>query len=202
MKQNDPPTLITIPSTTATPTVFRKDTSPSSSSSSSSSSPSSKGRSFLDKTRYKFWVLAAILLLAFWSMFTGSVTLKWSAGNLTRLSDDLDLPSFDDLDILEVEEREKVVRHMWDLYTQSSRSSSNRLPRFWQEAFEAAYEHLSSDVAPVRDAAVLEIAKMSIRSITLDPFPLQLHSASNRELKKRSKKEEESNKVATAVASS
>ncbi|KAI5324459.1 hypothetical protein L3X38_033532 [Prunus dulcis] len=41
MKQNDPPTLITIPSTTATPTVFRKDTSPS-----SSSSPSSKGRSF------------------------------------------------------------------------------------------------------------------------------------------------------------
>ncbi|VVA22981.1 PREDICTED: unknown [Prunus dulcis] len=177
MKQNDPPTLITIPSTTATPTVFRKDTSPSSSSSSSSSSPSSKGRSFLDKTRYKFWVLAAILLLAFWSMFTGSVTLKWSAGNLTRLSDDLDLPSFDDLDILEVEEREKVVRHMWDLYTQSSRSSSNRLPRFWQEAFEAAYEHLSSDVAPVRDAAVLEIAKMSIRSITLDPFPLQLHSA-------------------------
>ncbi|ONI00041.1 hypothetical protein PRUPE_6G064600 [Prunus persica] len=157
MKQNDPPTLITIPSTTATPSVFRKDTSPS-----SSSSPSSKGRSFLDKTRYKFWVLAAILLLAFWSMFTGSVTLKWSAGNLTRLSDDLDLPSFDDLDILEVEEREKVVRHMWDLYTQSSRSSSNRLPRFWQEAFEAAYEHLSSDVAPVRDAAVLEIAKMPL----------------------------------------
>lgn len=94
MKENDPPTLITIPSTTATPTVFRKDASP------SSSSPSSRGRSFLDKTRYKFWVLAAILLLAFWSMFTGSVTLRWSAGNLTRLSDDWDLPSFDDLDIL------------------------------------------------------------------------------------------------------
>ncbi|BFG17821.1 hypothetical protein CerSpe_040950 [Prunus speciosa] len=201
MKENDPPTLITISSTIATPTVFRTDTSPSSSSS-SSSSPSSKGRSFLDKTRYKFWVLAAILLLAFWSMFTGSVTLRWSAGNLTRLSDDFDLPSFEDLDILEVEEREKVVRHMWDLYTQSSRSSSNRLPRFWQEAFEAAYEHLSSDVASVRDAAVLEIAKMSIRSIILDPFPVQLHSASNRELKKRSKKAEESIKVATAVASS
>lgn len=52
------------------------------------------------KSRYKFWVLAAILLLAFWSMLTGSVTLKWSAGNLARFSDEFDLTNFDDLDIL------------------------------------------------------------------------------------------------------
>lgn len=49
---------------------------------------------------YKFWALAAILLLAFWSMFTGSVTLKWSAGNLDNLSDILDVPTHDDLDVL------------------------------------------------------------------------------------------------------
>ena len=52
------------------------------------------------KGRYKFWALAAILLLAFWSMFTGTVTLRWSAGNLNRLTDDLDIPIHDDLDVL------------------------------------------------------------------------------------------------------
>ena len=52
------------------------------------------------KGRYKFWALAAILLLAFWSIFTGTVTLRWSAGNLNRLSDDLDSPIHDDLDVL------------------------------------------------------------------------------------------------------
>lgn len=67
-----------------------------------------------------------------------------------------------------MEEREKVVRHMWDVYTQSKGS---RLPKFWQEAFEAAYEHLVSDVPGVRDAAVTEIAKMSVLSVSLDPLP-------------------------------
>lgn len=67
-----------------------------------------------------------------------------------------------------MEEREKVVRHMWGVYTQSK---STRLPRFWLEAFEAAYEHLASDVQGVRDAAVSEIAKMSMRSLRLDPLP-------------------------------
>ncbi|KAF2302286.1 hypothetical protein GH714_033988 [Hevea brasiliensis] len=120
------------------------------------------------KGRYKFWALAAILLLAFWSMFTGTVTLRWSAGNLNSLSDDLDAPIHDDLD--EMEEREKVVKHMWDVYTNSRRI---RLPRFWQEAFEAAYEELTSDVPGIRDAAISEIAKMSVRSVVLDPPPFQ-----------------------------
>ena len=57
---------------------------------------------------------------------------------------------------------------MWDVYTQSK---SIRLPKFWQEAFEAAYEHLTNDVQGVRDAAVSEIAKMSLISINLDPPP-------------------------------
>ena len=56
--------------------------------------------SLFGKGRYKFWALAAILLLAFWSMFTGTVTLRWSAGNLSRLSDDIDSPIHDDLDVL------------------------------------------------------------------------------------------------------
>jgi hypothetical protein len=52
------------------------------------------------KGRYKFWALAAILLLAFWSMLTGTVTLRWSAGNLNSLVDDIDTPIRDDLDVL------------------------------------------------------------------------------------------------------
>lgn len=124
--------------------------------------------SLFGKGRYKFWALAAILLLAFWSMFTGTVTLKWSAGNLNRISDDIDSPIHDDLDVLEIEEREKVVKHMWDVYTHSRRI---RIPRFWQEAFEAAYEELTSDAPGVREAAVSEIAKMSMSSIDLQPPP-------------------------------
>ncbi|KAJ6740109.1 hypothetical protein OIU79_000284 [Salix purpurea] len=131
------------------------------------------------KGRYKFWALAAILLLAFWSMLTGTVTLRWSAGNLNSLVDDIDTPIRDDLDVLEMEDREKVVKHMWDIYTNSRRI---RLPKFWQEAFEAAYEELTSDASDVKEAAIAEIAKMSIRSIDLDPLPVQ--STRARELSK------------------
>lgn len=56
--------------------------------------------SLFGKGRYKFWALAAILLLAFWSMFTGTVSLRWSAGNLNGLSDDIDFNIHDDLDVL------------------------------------------------------------------------------------------------------
>ncbi|KAL9245976.1 hypothetical protein vseg_019566 [Gypsophila vaccaria] len=142
------------------------------------------------KGRYKLWALAAILLLAFWSIFTGTVTLRWSAGHLSRLSDDFDTPLRYDLDVLEMEEREKVVKYMWDVYTNNRRI---RLPKFWQQAFEAAYEDMSSDVAQVRENAVSEIAKMSIRSIDLDPPPAQLTGA--REL---SLKHAEIRKTATA----
>lgn len=57
-----------------------------------------------------------------------------------------------------MEEREKVVRRMLDVY---SHSTNIRIPRFWSEAFQAAYEHLVSDVPGVRDSAISEIAKMS-----------------------------------------
>ncbi|MCE0481741.1 hypothetical protein HAX54_039736 [Datura stramonium] len=122
------------------------------------------------KGRYKLWVLAAILLLAFWSMFTGSLTLSlnWSTANLSRLSDASDFSIHEDLDILELEEREKMVKHMWDVYTQSSRI---RLPKFWQEAFQAAYLDLTSDSPATRDTAVSEIAKMSLRSISTYESP-------------------------------
>lgn len=58
-----------------------------------------------------------------------------------------------------------MVKKMWDVYTHSARV---RLPRFWLEAFEAAYEYLSSDVYGVRDTAISEIAKLSMRSVNLD----------------------------------
>lgn len=59
---------------------------------------------------------------------------------------------------------------MWDVYTNNRRI---RLPRFWQEAFEAAYEDLTSDVPVVANAAISEIAKMSLRTIDLEPPPLR-----------------------------
>ena len=58
---------------------------------------------------------------------------------------------------------------MWDVYTNSRRV---KLPRFWQEAFVAAYEDLTSDVVEVREAAIVEIAKMSFHSIDLEPPPV------------------------------
>lgn len=67
-----------------------------------------------------------------------------------------------------MEEREKVVKHMWDVYTNSRRI---KLPRFWQEAFVAAYEDLTSDAPEVREVAISEIAKMSLHSIDLHPPP-------------------------------
>ncbi|KAK9164113.1 hypothetical protein Syun_005015 [Stephania yunnanensis] len=148
-----------LPTTTTTTTTTKKE----------SSAAATDGTLF-GRGRYKFWALAAILLLAFWSMFTGTVTLKWSTGNLNRISDDIDATIHDDLDVLEIEEREKVVKHMWDVYTHNRRI---RLPRFWQEAFEAAYEDMTSDVPGVRDAAISEIARMSMRSVDIEPPPVQ-----------------------------
>ncbi|CAL9750919.1 unnamed protein product [Musa acuminata subsp. burmannicoides] len=68
-----------------------------------------------------------------------------------------------------MEERAKVVRHMWDVYAHSH--STSRLPRFWQQAFEAAYEELAGDDPASRDAAVAEIARLSMRMVDLEPPP-------------------------------
>ncbi|CAK7349284.1 unnamed protein product [Dovyalis caffra] len=164
MEEDDAPTVITIPSTVTTATtVLKRESSES---------------SLLGKTRYKFWVLSAILLLAFWSMFAGSVTLKWSTGDLSQHPDNLGFQTQDDADILEVEEKKKLVRRMWEVYTHST--SGTRLPRFWEQAFQAAYEALESDVPAVRDAAVSEIAKLSISYIfNLDEFTVQSTTVSN-----------------------
>lgn len=121
----------------------------------------------LGKGRYKVWALAAIALLALWSMSAASVSLRWSAGDLAAaVSGDLDAPLRDDLDSLEMEEREKLVGRMWDMYTRTS--DEVRLPRFWQEAFEAAYEELAGDDMQVRDAAISEIARMSAHRLELE----------------------------------
>ena len=85
MRLNDviPPTALPVPSST---TTVKKD--------------SSVAGLFGRSRSYKFWALAAVTLLAVWSMFTGSLTLKWSAGNLTHFSDGADPLVLDDLDIL------------------------------------------------------------------------------------------------------
>ncbi|PIN06731.1 hypothetical protein CDL12_20718 [Handroanthus impetiginosus] len=144
-------------------------------SSSSTSSPASlsvkNGSGFVGlfgRGKYKLWVLGAIILLALWSMFTGSVTLKWSAVNLRQSSQDLDPSINGDIDILDVDEREKMVRQMWNVY---KHSSIIRLPSFWRDAFGAAYQDLTSEVAGVRNAALLEIAKMSFGSTDIYDSP-------------------------------
>lgn len=65
-----------------------------------------------------------------------------------------------------MEERKILVRHMWDAYTHSRHI---QLPVFWQEAFAAAYDQMVSDDPEMSDAAVLEIAKMSMRIVELKP---------------------------------
>lgn len=86
MKDAVIPTTIPSPSRTTTITLKKEN--------------SSDHAGLFGKTRYKFWALAAIILLAFWSMFTGSVNLKWSAANLARFSDHHHSLIHDDLDIL------------------------------------------------------------------------------------------------------
>nr|CAB3458573.1 unnamed protein product [Digitaria exilis] len=123
--------------------------------------PISSGEAaLLGKGRYKTWALAAIALLALWSMFAASVTLRWSSGELAAPLGDSSDPLIDELDPLEMEQREKLVRRMWDVYTRTG--DHVRLPRFWQEAFEAAYEELAGDDAQATDAAISEIARMSV----------------------------------------
>lgn len=61
-----------------------------------------------------------------------------------------------------------MVRKMWEVY---SHNREIRLPRFWREAFEAAYEELASDEERVRAEAILEIARMSMqRSLDLESY--------------------------------
>ncbi|KAL8477223.1 hypothetical protein ACS0TY_029496 [Phlomoides rotata] len=126
--------------------------------------------SLFGRIRYKFWALAAILLLAFWSMLTGTASLRWSTGNLSRFDLDYESPAAEDLDVLDLEEREKLVKHMWDVYTNNPRIG---LGGFWREAFVAAYEVLTSEESEDRETAISEIARMSIRHL---PF---LHSSSS-----------------------
>ena len=68
----------------------------------------------------------------------------------------------------EIEAREKVVRHMWDIYIHNPHL---KLSSFWQEAFQAAYEELESEALGARDHAISEIAKMSLRLVEMDPVP-------------------------------
>ncbi|XP_074571960.1 uncharacterized protein LOC141828431 [Curcuma longa] len=126
--------------------------------------------------RYKLWALAAILLLALWCVLTGTVTLKRSS---RRPSDD-DLGGLDpdDLDVLEMEERQKVVRRMWDVYR-----SSGRLPKFWQQAFGAAYQELAGDDS--RDTAIAEIARLSMRMADLHPPPQPTIKNPEQEIKQK-----------------
>jgi len=62
--------------------------------------PKEKDAFLLGKGRYKFWALAIITILSFWSMLSGSASLKWSAGNLMLFSDELDKRLQDDFDVL------------------------------------------------------------------------------------------------------
>uniref|UniRef100_A0A804MSQ7 Uncharacterized protein n=1 Tax=Zea mays TaxID=4577 RepID=A0A804MSQ7_MAIZE len=80
---------------------------------------SSSEAALFGKGRYKVWALAAIALLALWSMFAASVTLRLSSVDLATTFGDASDPLIDELDPLEMEQREKLVRRMWDVYTRT-----------------------------------------------------------------------------------
>ncbi|CAI9766955.1 unnamed protein product [Fraxinus pennsylvanica] len=102
-------------------------------------------------------------------MLTDSTTLRQSVGNLNQRSDCIDYPPTDDLDVLDMEDRENLVKHLWGVHMNSRRI---RLPGFWQDAFVAAHEDLTSEFPEVREAAISEIAGMSVGYIELEPPPL------------------------------
>ncbi|KAL8172003.1 hypothetical protein V2J09_023807 [Rumex salicifolius] len=132
------------------------------------------------RDRYKLCALPALLLLALWSMLTGSITLKSSAAvDPVSLIYSSASSAPDDLDVLEVAEREKLVKKLWNVYSHGYGGIGNkiRLPSFWEEAFRAAYENMISDSPAVRDDAVVEIAKMSLISMDLLPSPTQSSGA-------------------------
>lgn len=66
------------------------------------------------------------------------------------------------------------MKHMWDMYTNNQRTG---LGGFWREAFVAAYEELTSEEPEVRDVAISEIARMSVRYVPLHS-PLSMVSRS------------------------
>lgn len=74
------------------------------------------------------------------------------------------------MNVQDVGEREKLVRQMWNAY---KHSSVVQLPTFWRDAFGAAYQDLTSEIASIRNAALLEIAKLSFWSgdVYDDPPP-------------------------------
>ncbi|KAG4934454.1 hypothetical protein D0Y65_046942 [Glycine soja] len=74
--------------------------------------------------------------------------------------------------------------------TRSCGGCKSGLPRFWNDAFHAAYDHLVSDVRSVRDAAVSEIAKMSLHSLPL--HHLKSHSIVQNIMGSRKMKQAES----------
>ncbi|KAL8166060.1 hypothetical protein V2J09_007559 [Rumex salicifolius] len=139
-----------------------------------SPTPSAKRQSSLfGKDRYKLFALAALLLLAVWSIFTGTLTLKSSNSDLVVSTFSFSSP--EDFDVLEVAEREALVKKLWNVYLHGYGGPGNkiRLLRFWEEAFQAAFESLNSDSPAVRDCAFSEIAKMSLSS--LDLLPTRTH---------------------------
>ncbi|KAL0432426.1 UNVERIFIED_CONTAM: hypothetical protein Slati_2576900 [Sesamum latifolium] len=106
-----------------------------------------------------------------WTSPTSSPAASFSTKKDGSVLEDLGSSIHGDLDILDVDEREKMVMQMWNAY---KHSSTIRLPSFWRDAFGAAYQDLTSEVASVRDAALSEIAKMSFRSRDVyEPPPVQ-----------------------------
>uniref|UniRef100_I1M8E1 Uncharacterized protein n=1 Tax=Glycine max TaxID=3847 RepID=I1M8E1_SOYBN len=139
-----------------------------------------------DSTSCGCWVLSFFLLFG-----PCSLLLSLSNGQLGTSTVTSILPlSTISMSWYEVEEREKVVRRMWDVYTQSKSGRGSGLPRFWSDAFHAAYDHLVSDVQSVRDAAVSEIAKISLHSLPL--HHLKSHSIVQNIMGSRKMKQAES----------
>ncbi|MFS7940897.1 hypothetical protein Hanom_Chr17g01561111 [Helianthus anomalus] len=108
---------VKIPATTSSPTtLISTSTTTHSHSSSSLNKKETLDSSVHRRGRYKFGILSAIVPLAFWSIFT----LHLSVANPALL-----LFTTISTSLFEIEERKKVVKQMWDVYTNSR---MNKLP--------------------------------------------------------------------------
>eukprot|EP00249_Psilotum_nudum_P013136 c24171_g1_i1 orf=945-1433(-) len=132
------------------------------------------------RSRYKIWVLVVIVLLALWSLLSGSARIarNWSAGYAFSYSS----PSKEqkvNVDVLEMDTREKIVSQMWEKYQRNPRL---KLSSFWQDAFEAGYEELESEIPTIRQMAIAEIARLSAYAFDLVPQTYKLPQSFDRSL--------------------
>eukprot|EP00246_Nothoceros_aenigmaticus_P007300 TRINITY_DN2099_c0_g1_i1.p2 TRINITY_DN2099_c0_g1~~TRINITY_DN2099_c0_g1_i1.p2 ORF type:complete len:188 (-),score=32.73 TRINITY_DN2099_c0_g1_i1:672-1235(-) len=145
---------------------------------------------WVGKNRYKTGGLTVLMCLAVWSVVSGGAGLavRLSVG-IYPFSDRLTETGVDSLAALlmndvednfdgtaheirqspiagwELAERANIVLWVWDAYVNDP---SRKMSNFWHDAFEAAFEEMESEDQAVKNAAVEEIARLTVNVFDLD----------------------------------